>query len=228
MNNVDLDILNNNVLEELKKHGLDEEGIKEFRKKIQKVSDEEATSLGKEMLEVIAKRGFNDDYEEVISYIQKGADVDYQNDTKGDFALLVCARKGYFKTFLSLIKAGANVNAQNHFKTTALMASARHGQKEMLHLLIILGADVNALCQDGDNALMSAKRHDQVECFDMLVKENAQIFHRNLNGESPIEIRSTRDFDLSAYDEHQDVEITPEDAQSLIEEATKKLKKFLP
>lgn len=231
MNNADINKIEI-AREEIKKsYGLDQEGITEFRSKIKKVSDEEKSRLGKEMFDMIAKKGFNDDYEKVIEYIHKGADIEYKNDTKGDFALLICARKGYFKTFLALLKAGAEVNQTNNFLTTAAMASARHGYKDMLELLIILGADINACCKDGDNALISAKRHNQTECFDLLVRNNAHIFHRNLMQESVLEIKSTKPFDLSHFSSPSSV-VTKigadhEEASALIEEAEQALKKFL-
>lgn len=214
-----------------KQHGIDSEYITEFKRKIKVVSAEESKRLGKEMFELIAKKGFNDNYEKVLEYIYAGADVEYKNDTKGDFALLVCARKGYFQTFLALLKAGANVNQTNNFLTTATMAAARHGFKDMLELLILMGADINAICKDGDTALISAKRHNQVECFDLLVNNNANVFHQNLMQESIFEIKSSKPFDLSKLTRNAiirpKVGASAEDAEALIDEAAKALKKFM-
>lgn len=212
-----------------KKHGLDTESIAEFKSKIKIVSEDEANRLGKEMFELIAKRGFADNYEKVIEYIHQGANVDYKDEKKGDFPLIVCARKGYLKTLVALIKAGANVNQANNFLTTPIMSAARHGYKEMLKLLILMGADVNAVCKDGDTALISAKRHDQVECFNLLVDNNANIFHQNLMQETVLEIKSSKSFDFSRFTKVTSVRpkvgASAEEAQALIDEAAKALKK---
>lgn len=231
MNNVDIKVLADEDFEKKKSYGLDEEGIANFRSKIKKVSEEEKSRLGKELLELIAKKGFSDDVDKAIELIQKGADIEYKNDTKGDFSLLVCARKGYFKTFLALLKAGANIDQTNNYLTTVTMAAARHGRKDMLELLIILGANINAHCKDGDDALISAKRHDQVDCFNMLVDNNAHLYHQNLMQESALDIKSSANFDLSKFSLSPKITTkvgaSDEEAMSLITEAEDSLKKVL-
>ena len=138
MNNTSLVMLENNRVEFLKKYELDPESIKKFKETIQQVSEEESTELGKELFELISKKGFNDDYEKALELIYKGANIEYKNEKKGDFTLLICARKNYLKTFLALVKAGADINQVNNYLTTTAMASARHGNKEILEILIIM------------------------------------------------------------------------------------------
>ena len=177
MNNVNLLLLEQQKINKLKEYGLDKESIKEFRSKIKVVSDEDRVALGRELFELITSKSFNDenDYEKVLELIYNGADIEYKNDAKGDFVLLQCARKNYLKTFIVLLKAGANVNQKNNYLTTSTMASARHGNKEILELLILMKADINAKSLDGDNALISARFHNQVDCFYMLVKAGANL-----------------------------------------------------
>lgn len=231
MNNVDISLLAQDRETKKKSYGLDEEGIANFRSKIEIVSKEEREGLGKGMLECISKKGFGDDVDKVIEYIQRGANIEYKNETKGDFALLVCARKGYFKTFLALLKAGANIDQTNNYQTTVAMAAARHGRKDMLELLIILGANINAHCKDGDDALISAKRHDQVECFNMLVENNVHLYHQNIDQEGAIDISSSKDFDFSKFTLSPKVVAkigaSDEEARDLILEAEEALKKVL-
>ena len=102
------DISASESYEILNKYGLDDKSIKEFRSKIKRVSDSEKESLGSELLNIISKKGFNDDFNRVLELIYNGADIEYKNSKKGDYALLICARKNYIKTFITLIKAGAN------------------------------------------------------------------------------------------------------------------------
>lgn len=232
MNNIDLSLLEQNNQEILKKYGLDSESIDETKNKIKKVSEEEKQELGKQLYELITKKGYNDEteYEQALELIYNGADVEYCINKKGNFPLLVCAIHNYFKTFVVLLKAGANVNQTNNYLTTAAFSSARHGHKEMLEILILMKADVNAKCLDGDTAIMSAKRHNMTECFDMLVKANAYLNHKNLTDESVLDIPSKVEFDLSMFPEYlkedakeKEIQTTEKDVQNLLNEALNKM-----
>ena len=230
MNNNSLIDLEKERLELIKKYGLDEKSINEFKSKIKKVSEEEATKLGSELFETVSRRWFNDNYEKVIELIYNGADIEYKDEQKGDFALIKCARKNHKKTFAALLKAGANVNQVNNYLTTATMASARHGCRDILEMLILMGADINARCLDGDNAIMSAKRHSQVECFNMLVSASAHLNNRNILNETLIDLSSTANFDLSKLSSSilpsNNNGVTFDDTQNLLDEATQKLAKL--
>lgn len=231
MNNTSLVMLENNRIEFLKKYELDSESIKKFKETIKQVSEEESTELGKELFELISKKGFNDDYEKALELIYKGANIEYKNEKKGDFTLLICARKNYLKTFLALVKAGADINQVNNYLTTTAMASARHGNKEILEILIIMGADINLRCLDGDNAIMSAKRHDRVECFDLLVKSSSYLTNRNLANQTLMDIPSTATFDFADFPEailpiSSATSTSFDDTQDLLQEAIKKLEKY--
>lgn len=229
MNNNSLIFLEKKRIEDLKKDALDGESIKKYKDSIDKVSSSDATRLGKELLDMISKKGYNDDSYQAEKLIKQGADVSYKNDKKGDFPLIVCARKGYFRTFKLLLKAGADVNETNNYFTTTLMAAARHGNLAMVSILINMGADVNARCLDGDSALMSAKRHDQKDCFDALVAAQAHLNNRNLANESLLDIPGSVYFDLSLLEDSGDSivkTVSDSDAKDLVEEAIQKLKTF--
>lgn len=227
MNNTSLVFLEAEKQRKLKKYGLDTKSINEFLCSVKSVDKDEADRLGVELLTLISKKGFNID--NAIDLIKKGANVDFKNDKKGDFPLLICARKGYLELFKVLIKRGANVNLTNNYFTTALMAAARHGYKDMVDILLLFGADVNARCLDGDSALFSAKRHGQKECFDILLKANATLTTKNLANESIFDVQGDVSFD-SKFLEGKEVEslpsITKEDTDALIEEAKEKVKKM--
>lgn len=230
MNNTSLVILEYQRIELLKKYGLDDDTISEFKSKIKQVSQEESDILGKELFEMIAKKGYNDDYEKAVELIYNGANIEFKNEKKGDFALLICARKNYLKTFFALLKAGANVNQVNNYLTTSTMASARHGNKEMLEILILMGANINARCLDGDNAIMSAKRHEQVECFNMLLNAQAYLNNRNLANQTIMDLPGEVNFDSTFFEDGIPVlttsSITEQEPLSLIEEAEQKLNKL--
>lgn len=197
MNNSSLFELEQERLEQLKKYQIDEASILEFRSKIQVVSGEESNKLGKELFDLVMKKNFNDNYDKVLDLVRRGANIEFVGGSKGNTALMLCARKNYLKTFLVLVRAGVNINHKNNYLSTATMTSARHGNKEILSILILMRADINARCLDGDSAIMSAKRHDQKECFMMLYNANAILNNRNLANQSLIEIPSNDGVDLS-------------------------------
>lgn len=234
MNNVDLLLLAQQRINKLKEYGLDSESIEEFKSKIKIVSEEERETLGKELFELITSKSFKDetDYEKVIELVYKGANIEYKNDTKGDFALLRCARKNYLKTFLVLIKAGANINQKNNYSTTVTMASARHGNKEMLEILILMNADINAKSKDGDNALISARNHHQVDCFYMLVNAGANLSVISQDGHSIYTFSPNEKFESQLLETTCKKEIDKptsfDDVCSILEEAQNKMLQINP
>lgn len=235
MNNASLILLENAKLKKLEEYKLEERSISEFKDKIKEVDDETKKNLGKELFELISSKKksseVTDDFtNKVIELITNGADIEYQDDKKGDFSLLLCARKGFLEIAYLLLRAGANVDQVNNYLTTSTMAAARHGHKELLELLVLLGADVNAKCFDGDNALMSAKRHGQQECFDILIHAQSHLTHRNIANQSIFDIPGDLSFNLSEMP----ISIIPssnnvvsfEDTQNLLDEAVKKMERI--
>lgn len=236
MNNVNLDVLENKKIELLKSYELDSDSIQKFRSQIKQVSQEESDELGKKLYDLISFKLFDDNglvnphNQSVIKLITSGANVEYKDENKGNFPLLICARKNYFQAFIKLLTAGANVNQVNDYMTTALMASARHGFKEMTQILILMGADINARCLDGDNAIMSAARHGQKECFNILLNAQAYLNNRNLIAETILDIKKDINIDLSMIKDESMLgkmpSITEQDTMSLINEAEQKMKKL--
>ena len=231
MNNTSLILLENAKLKKLEEYKLDEKSISEFKSKIKEVDDETKDSLGKELFELISNKKksseVTDDFtNKVIELITSGADIEYKDEKKGDFSLLLCARKGFLEIAYLLLRAGANVNQINNYLTTSTMAAARHGHKELLELLILLGADVNAKCFDGDNALMSAKRHGQQDCFDILVHAQSHLTHRNIANQSILDLSGNVTFNQNYIEDSsisETIQPTSEDdVMALIDEAEKK------
>lgn len=225
----------------LKQYELDEESIKNTKSKIAEVTYEESEKLGVELYNLIYKKKYSEatDYEKIEELVYKGANVNYKNPApganKGNFPLIFCSRRGNLKTFLLLVRAGANINQTNNYCTTCCMASARHNQSEILKILIALGADINACCYDGDNAIISAKRNNSVECFDLLVEAQAKLNHKNFVGESitrlehksqEVSINPEKYLLPETYTESSLIETTEEDAKELLLEACEKLEAF--
>ena len=232
MNNASLILLESTKLKKLEDYKLDEKSISELKRKIKQVDDETKNILGKELFELISSKRKSSKIDEeftnkVIELIIKGANLEYKDEKKGDFPLLLCARKGFIKIAYLLLRAGANVNQSNNYLTTSIMAAARHGHKELVELLILLGANVNAKCLDGDNALMSAKRHNQQECFDILVHAQSSLTHKNIENQTIFDLPGNVYLNpnyLTSSKEKETVPLTSEeDVFSLIEEAEQKL-----
>jgi len=232
MNNTSLAKLENINLKKLKDYKLDENSISEFKNKIKQVDDETKNNLGKVLFELISsKKKFSkidDEFtNKVLELIINGANLEYKDEKKGNFSLLVCARKGFLEIAYLLLRAGANVNQSNNYLTTSIMAAARHGHKDLLELLILLGADVNAKCLDGDNALMSAKRHSQQECFDILVRAQSTLIHRNIFNQTILDLPGNVTFNFNYITSSDVIEaVSPtseEDVSLLVEEAEQKL-----
>ncbi len=231
MNNASLILLENAKLKKLEEYKLDERSISEFKDKIKEVDDETKNNLGKELFELISSKKksseVTDDFtNKVIELIVNGADIEYKDNKKGDFSLLLCARKGFLEIAYLLLRAGANIDQVNNYLTTSTMAAARHGHKELLELLVLLGADVNAKCFDGDNALMSAKRHGQQECFDVLIHAQSHLTHRNIANQSILDLSGNVTFNTNYIEDSiisETIQSTSEeDVIALLDEAEKK------
>ena len=231
--------MNNNIefvlsLEEKKKQRLKEYGISkevfENKTKKKKKNTKKDNVLSKELFDTINSKNSSPDVKKIEALIKDGADVNYKEEEKGNYPLLICARKGYDEIAALLINNGADVNLVNNYGTTALMAAARHDNYELCEVLLILGADINAQCIDGDTALFSAKMHCNDNVVALLLNNQAQIYHRNQSGNLVTEVRGGNhmiealipDFDKQPKIEQPS---TYDDAMKLIEEAAQNLGK---
>lgn len=234
MNSIEtVEILEKTRQEKMLKWGIDQESIENNCASIKTVSEEKSNELGKKMAEIIMKKGYNEeseDYDEVLKCIKEGANVDYKNKEKKGFPSLVyCARYGYAKTFITLIKYGANVNVCNDFGTTALMSACVHNYFEMVEMLILRGAYVNARCKDGDTPLICAKKYHSKESFDLLIRANAMIGQKNICNKMCVDYPSDK-IDDKIYISKENLDpihvAAHEDAMSLVEDALLSLKRI--
>ena len=231
--------MNNNIesvlsLEEKKKQRLKEYGISkevfENKTKKKKKNTKKDNELSKELFDTLNSKTSSPDIKKIEALIKDGADVNYKEKEKGNYPLLICARKGYDEIAALLINNGADINLANDFGTTALMAAARHDNYELCEVLLILGADINAQCIDGDTALFSAKMHCNDNVVALLLQNQAQIYHRNQSGNLVTEVKGGNHMIealIPDFDKQPKVEqpSTYEDAMKLIEEAAQNLGK---
>lgn len=227
------EILNSNFL--------NEEQILKKRSEIAKVTPEEKEKLGKELYEFLKKKKYDEtkDLDKVIDFINRGANVNYRDterdSSKGNYPLYFCCRRGDINTFLTLIKAGADINITNNYGTTPCMVCARHNQAQLLKILIALDADINAKCEDGDNAIISAKRNNSIECFELLKDAQAYLNVQNYLGESIFNLKhKTEDITIDTkglilepkYYEKTENAVDEFAVESLIFEAREKLEEY--
>jgi hypothetical protein len=94
---------------------------------------------------------------------------------KLDFALRAAAENGDAGWLTRLLQQGANPNATDALKFSALMAAAMNGHNEIVRILIEKGADVNAKGDKGITALMVAAQHGRTSIVEQLIKKGADI-----------------------------------------------------
>lgn len=97
--------------------------------------------------------------------LQKGADVNYNNDK----ALKEASTAGYFNVVKYLISVGADIHAQHDI---ALSMASRKGRLDIVKHLVSVGADVNAW---GNSALNTAVRHGELDIVKYLMSVGAKI-----------------------------------------------------
>lgn len=217
----------------LEKLGLTREQIEKNKELITSVDEAKAAELGKELVLLIGKKGYDEEdektYQELLTLIKNGANLSFES-SKGNFPLLLCAKKGYLKTFITLLKFGANIHQINKNKTSVAMSSARHGHNHILEIAILMGVDINALCFDADTALIMAKQHGMEECFKTLIDNNAILNIKNYLNLTSYDVKNVdggANIDDSKY--YAEVPKSPlsltnhEDAMDLINEAKSKL-----
>ncbi len=109
-------------------------------------------------------------YHQIIKkLIQHGA-----LSNKQDASLAIAAGKNNLELVDLLIKADANLNAQNRFGNTALLIAVERGYDSILEALLKAGADVNIKNSDGITALMIAAKKGNAAYLDRLLNAGAR------------------------------------------------------
>ncbi len=81
-----------------------------------------------------------------------------------------------------LVQNGADLNATDYQKQTALMRAVCRGDIKMAKLLLRLGCDVNARGLNGDTALNISIRRGGEEMFRLLISAGADISLKKWDG----------------------------------------------
>lgn len=93
---------------------------------------------------------------------------------------------GNTERVVSLLQAGADVNAEDEDGRTALMLVCREGHAECVEHLLKVGADVNTKDQDGVTALMRSCGCWQSACVNALLKAGADVDAKDNEGKTAL------------------------------------------
>ncbi len=110
----------------------------------------------------------------LLSFFAKAQELEYK--------MITAAAKGDKKTVEDCLNKGANINAKNKARWTALGYAVRYKQKEILDLLIDKGADVNKTVNTGNSLIYVALMTKNIPFADYLISKGAKIDIKDYSG----------------------------------------------
>jgi hypothetical protein len=105
----------------------------------------------------------------------------------GETKLHIAAKNGEVTLVKALIKAGANVNAQDKYKWLPLHYGVDNGNFDIVKLLLANGAKVNHQDENGTTALAQAIRGEaNKRIVEILIANGANIHLTDISGDTPL------------------------------------------
>jgi ankyrin repeat protein/WD40 repeat protein len=143
----------------------------------------------------------------------------YTGDLNAD--LLIAAYEGDAEKVRSLLSQGANANARDKDRNTALMKASLSGRDlEIVKLLLEKGADVNAKNKDGSTALIYAASNKKAEILQTLLDQGAAVNHQDNTGYSALIMASVSNYRLANFkvlvERSADLELKTEDGDTAL------------
>jgi hypothetical protein len=111
---------------------------------------------------------------EVFEKLHGPAGLESRLEERNQTPLIWAVSEGYHNIALTLIEAGADLNAQNSDGNTALLRAACENRPELASVLIKVGAKLDVQNDDGYSALILAKRRDNKAIVDSLLAAGAK------------------------------------------------------
>ncbi len=106
----------------------------------------------------------------VQSLLDRGVDVNFQNEGDGASALQVASQRGRKEIVTLLLNRGANVNLQSKEGDTALLAASFNGYQDIVQILVLAGAEVNYKNPADETALSLAREERRTEVIQLLLQ----------------------------------------------------------
>lgn len=92
---------------------------------------------------------------------------------RNETPLIWAVSEGYHDLAVTLIEAGADLDARNVDGNTPLIRAACEGRTELASVLVKVGAELDVQNEDGYSALILAKRRGHLEIVDLLLAAGA-------------------------------------------------------
>lgn len=110
---------------------------------------------------------------EVFEKLHGPAGLEARLHERNETPLIWAVSEGYHDIAVTLIEAGAELNAQNSDGNTALLRAACENRAELASVLIRVGARLDVQNHDGYSALILARRRDNKAIVDSLQASSA-------------------------------------------------------
>ena len=110
----------------------------------------------------------------VKSLLDRGVDVNFQNEGDGASALQTASQSGRKEVVSLLLDRGADANLQNKKGGTALMAAAFNGHVDIVEILVLAGAEVNHQNPADETALSLAREMRRKSVIQLLLEMGAR------------------------------------------------------
>jgi ankyrin repeat protein len=96
-------------------------------------------------------------------------------DKEGNTGLLVAVMQDRLDAAKHLLARGANADAANRYRVTALYVATLHGTTDMMTVLLAARADPNGVSPSGETLLMTSARAGVVKAMQLLVDAGARV-----------------------------------------------------
>src|SRR6478735_1619224 len=105
---------------------------------------------------------------EVFEKLHEPAGLELRLEERNETPLIWAVSEGYHDIAVTLIEAGADLNARNSDGNTALLRAACENRAELASVLIKVGAELDLQNNDGYSALILAERRGNTAVVDSL------------------------------------------------------------
>lgn len=125
----------------------------------------------------------------VRALIDRGADIEFQEQDKLRTALIIAANYGKAECVEEILRRGALINAIDKYEMTALMHASKHGHKDCVAILLSRGAGPNMTDDHGFTAVHLAAKYGHVQVVEQLFEKGASLEIRDLvEGKTPLHL----------------------------------------